>query len=334
LAGGGRWRTAAWTLATLAIAAGTLSLALGSPRRLVAELARVSLARLLAAAGLLGLAEAVKGVRLCLLAGTRRLRACVVARLLGKAAAAITPGGVAGVPTRGAVLASEARAELGRAMGAAVAETLADNIVALGVIIGGAVVGFVSIPVVGVAAFVAALWVGGSAAATSGRVASGLYERFHVPERLRCGLERERSLALRALASLLTRRLAPPALLVTVAAHLLEYTSVQVLWGGWWSPEAWLRSALAVEASYILVSIPTPGGSGAVEYGLTAYLGPRLALYWRTAYLLAALTPLLLAYTAYPGLRSYLEEYRGVLECPEPGGGDKAPEAGPRRPGG
>ncbi len=223
------------------------------------------------------------------------------------------------------MLASEAGIEIGRGMGAAVAETLADNIVALGVILGGALLGFTSIPVVIVALFVAALWLAGSAAATSGSLAERLYRRFHVPARLQCGLERERRLALQALASLLTRRMAPPVLLLTVVSHTLEAVSVMVYWRAWQSPEAWLRAFLAVEASYILVSIPTPGGSGAVEYGLTAYLGPRLALYWRTTYLLASLTPLFLAYTAFPGLRRYLERYRSALECPEPEA--HAPEA-------
>jgi len=314
--GGWRGSPVAWALATLAIAVAALTLAVGGPGRLVAELAQVDPYRLAASAGLLVAAEALKGLRLCLLAGRRaRLGACVTARLLGKAASAISPAGAAGVPTRGAVLAGASGIEIGRALGAALGETLADNIVALGVILGGAILGHASIPVVLVALLVAALWVGGSAAATSARLAAAVYRRLRVPEDVRCGIERERELALRALAALLTRRAAPPTLLATAAAHLLEAASVMVFWGRWGSPEAWLLSLLAVEASYIMVSIPTPGGSGAVEYALTAYLGPTLALYWRLTYLLASLSPLALAYTVLPSLRRYLESYTLTGNC-------------------
>ncbi|MEB3816334.1 MAG: hypothetical protein LRS46_00100, partial [Desulfurococcales archaeon] len=95
--------------------------------------------------------------------------------------------------------------------------------------------------------------------------------------------------------------------------------------GGWWSPSAWLHALAAVEAGYMMVFTPAPGGGGGVEYALISFLGPRLALYWRLSYLIAALSPLILVYTAYTRFKRYVGEYGAPEECEEPPGSPGSP---------
>ncbi len=312
-------------IGVVAIAVAALSIALGSPRRLVEELASVDPWALLASIALLMLVEVAKAARLCVLAdkGLGSMRACLLARLLGRAAASVTPAGLGGIPTRTAVLASEARIEFGRAFGAAAGETLADNSVALLALFAGAALGVMNLVVLAVAALIAFLWVTGIVVGVHERTITALYRRFHITGTLRCSLERERRAALQALGILLKPRRAALVYAYTLAAHALEYASVLVFTGTWGDPRLWLHSILAVEAGYLMIFTPAPGGGGGVEYALVSYLGPRLALYWRISYLIAALTPLALAYIVYPGFKEYLGDYRAASPCddmehPEP----------------
>ena len=296
-----------------------LTIALGGPSKLVRELAKIDPWALAASAGLLLLVECVKALRLCILAGkgVKGFRACLLARLLGRAAANITPAGVGGLPTRTAVLASEARLELGKAFGASTGETLADNTIAIAILIAGALLGVMNPVVLALAVLIALLWVAGILVGAHERTIGTLYRLLRVSGRRRCGLERERRAALEALSILLKPRRALAVYALTLLSHILEYVSVMVFTGAWLSWPLWLRSMMAVEAGYMMIFTPAPGGGGGVEYALVSYVGPRLALYWRVSYLIAALSPLALAYTVYPSLRDYIGGYELEDACSE-----------------
>jgi len=294
-----------------------LTIALGSPSKLLEELRGMNLESLAISVALLFLVEIVKALRLCVLAdrGLEALRACVIARLLGRAAANITPAGLGGLPTRTAVLASEARIELGKAFGASSGETLTDNSVAILILLVGALLGVMNPVVLALAVLIALLWVAGILVGLHERTINALYRMLRVSERRRCGLERERRAALEALGILLKPRKALVVYTLTLLSHIIEYMSVIVFVGSWLSGGEWLHSMMAVEAGYMMIFTPAPGGGGGVEYALVSYIGPRLALYWRVSYLTAALSPLALAYTVYPSLRDYIGGYELEEAC-------------------
>jgi uncharacterized protein (TIRG00374 family) len=296
-----------------------LTIALGSPSRLLEELKGISLRDLAVSVILLFLVEVVKAVRLCILAdkGLEALRACLLARLLGRAAASITPAGLGGLPTRTAVLASEARIELGKAFGASSGETLSDNSVAIIILLVGALLGVMNPVVLALAVLIAVLWAAGIFVGVHERTMNALYRMLRISEKRRCGLERERKAALEALGILLKPGKALAVYALTLLAHTLEYLSVIVFTGAWLSCEAWLHSMMAVEAGYMMIFTPAPGGGGGVEYALVSYIGARLALYWRLSYLIAALSPLALAYIVYPSLRDYIGGYELEEACSE-----------------
>ncbi len=245
-------------------------------------------------------------------------------RLLGRFAATITPGGFGGSPTRASVIGSYSSSEIGEALGIALLETFADTIWPAVFLIIISLTRIRSWIVTAIALFVVVMWLSGTIIVSSYRITKRIYRRLNLSKGLLCRIERQRSLFVNALKKIGNLRLLLTITLLTIASHMIEAYGILIL-EGLWNPFYlsnfiyFLKAMAAVEASYILVSVPTPGGSGGVEYGFYLYIGSSLAVKWRIVQLSASLLPGLFLAILAPRLLYYIKEtsFPEVSECKE-----------------
>lgn len=307
-----RWSTWVGITLLMAIVVASLSLLTGGLKELIRELKSVNPTRLAAALSFIILGEAVRAARLKYIARASgyslSLIGALMARLAGRFASTITPGGVAGTPTRAAIIGTAGNMELGKALGLSLIETFADTVIPATILVVFMALGLGSWIVVGFSAFVLAMWIGGTIAAVSSRTVSAIYHRLHVSESIRCIIERQRELLIEALKMIPRPSFLVVVSIITVIAHLIEALGIMFLiHSTGFDPILFIRGFAAVESSYIMVSAPTPGGSGAIEYGFYVFLGSSLAVYWRLAHLLASLIPGAILALIAPKIRVYLK---------------------------
>ena len=319
-------RIAFGALALLAISTVALVLISGGIENLVREIRSIRPLNFALSIAIIYLGEAVRALRLrAIVRGSGRdigVLHSLLSRLLGRFAAAVTPGGFGGSPTRASITGTYSGAEIGEALGMSLLETFADTIWPALFLLVLPFFGVTSWFMVGVALFVVFMWLSGTLAVSSSRVALRVYSRLRVPRSTLCRIERQRSLFVSALKEIGDLTLLFTITALTVVSHMIEAYGILVL-EGIWNPfsEAplFLKVLAAVEASYILVSVPTPGGSGGVEYGLYLYLGSSLAVKWRVVQLTASLLPGAFLALLAPRLLHYIKEvsFPEVGSCEE-----------------
>ncbi len=303
-------------LALLAISSMVLIVLAGNPIRMVNVIKDMSLIRYSFAVAILIVAESLRAFRLKVLVekSGRKLNFihCLLARFLGKFASAITPGGLGGSPTRASIVGSYSQTEIGESIGITLLETFSDTIWPSIFLIFLPLAGLISWVMISISVLIASLWVLGVLVASSYNVAKKLYNKFRIPRKMICRIERQRLLFIHALKRIKDIRLLIIIILLTILSHMIEAYGILVLEGLWdlsfLHSMSYLKALAAVEAGYVLVSIPTPGGSGGVEYGLYLFLGSTLAIRWRVVQLTVALLPGIFLVIITPKVLHYIKE--------------------------
>ncbi|MEB3862254.1 MAG: flippase-like domain-containing protein [Desulfurococcales archaeon] len=261
--------------------------------------------------------EAVRAARLVVLArlmGHRLgLTGALIARLVGRWAALLSPASSASTPLRAGVIGAYSGMSIGAATGLAIIETIYDLILP---VVMALIIGLVGLPetwiLLLVSAVVAALWTLGVAFARTPTVEE-LVLRVTGRREWWCYARRQRLVFLEILRGGISARILAPGLLLTLVAHALEALAVgaALRWSGefvWWF--------IVLEVSYALSMAPTPGGALVFEYGLEALLDPRELVAWRASFIIAGLLPGTLILVLVPRMRAYLASVaRGIEDC-------------------
>jgi uncharacterized protein (TIRG00374 family) len=293
-------------------------------RNLIIELRMLNPYNFLLAILLIYLGEVVRALRLQLIMKsfnkTLSFRYSLLARLLGRFAATVTPGGSGGSPARASIIGTYSGTEIGEALGVSLIETFADTLWPATFVLFVSIIGVRSIIMLIVSIAIAGLWIAGTLVVSSFKLMVKIYKRLKLTKSLLCRIERQRTLFVEALKRVKNLRLLALITFLTIIAHLLEAYGILVL-GNVWDPMTdsmlFIRVLAAVESSYLLISIPTPGGSGGIEYGLYLYLGSSLAIKWRTTQLIASLLPGVLLSIFTPKVLNYIREssFPETAEC-------------------
>jgi len=312
--GGRVFRTlAAGSVLLAIIVVGSMLLISGGFKEFLAEIASIGLYDLAVAASLMLLAETVKALRLKALVGSSFL-ASLYARLIGRFAGTLTPGGIGGTPTRAAIIGAYTGTPIGRAMGASILETMGDSLVpavivllpAVSLLPGSAFILLMSV-------FVLLSWLGGLTAVSSVRVVSYIYSRVsRLVSRtdLICMVEEQRRIFMASISAVKNPRVFSSFTVTTIVSHALELASILYFYytalGATIGAGTVLEAFFALEATYVMVAFITPGGSGAVEYGLSVFLPAAVVVKWRLAQILVSVLPGFAIIASIPRLREYL----------------------------
>ncbi len=322
-----RWRRLGVGAALLA-ALSSLSLAsiAGGPGRLADYVASLG-GRVLGLSMLfLLLADAVRAVRLMVMARLEGSRvgfsSAMVSRLVGRFFGILTPAYTGATPARAATLAALESMEPGRAFALAALESVYDSFVpvAFTVVLTLPLLPSTILPLL-VSLFILVMWIGGLGWARTKSFAR-IVSRAVKSERLRCYILEQRELFFRVLSRGARPPNAAPALALTIASHAIETLSVLVIVHGGLEGvsssgvHALVLSFLALEVTHVMIMAPTPGGAILFEYGLAGFLPAEAVVHWRIVYVLYSLLPggILLI------LAGRLREYAARLEEVEPGG--------------
>lgn len=261
--------------------------------------------------------EAVRAVRLALLArlmGHRLpLRGALVARLVGRWAALLSPASAASTPMRAGVIGAYSGISVGAATGLAIIETIYDLLLPVLVTLA---IGLLGLPktwlLLLVSATVAALWGAGVAFARTPSVEEIVFKLTRRREWW-CYARRQRLLFLQVLRGGVSPRILAPGLGLTIMAHLVEALAVGAALG-WLGGLAWWF--IVLEVSYAMSMAPTPGGALVFEYGLGALLDPGELVAWRASFIIAGLLPGTLLLVLVPRMRVYLSSVaQGIVGC-------------------
>ncbi len=294
-----------------------LRIVTGSVGRLLDLLASVSPSVLAQVLILIIAGEAVRAVRLVVIARVNGVGigfwGALAARLLGRWAALLSPASAASTPLRAGVIGAYSGAGVGEATAIAIMETLYDLILP---VLFALFIGIAGFPetwlLLLVAITVLGLWGAGILFARTPSVEE-LVLRLTGRKEWWCYARRQRLLFLSLLRGGLSYRVVLPSLLLTLLAHVVEAMAVgaSIGWEGgliWW--------LIVLEASYAASMAPTPGGALVFEYGLAPLLDSRHIVAWRLAFIMAGLLPGSLIIVLVPRMRKYLEDvYRGIDKC-------------------
>ncbi len=304
-----------------------LTILAGNPLKLINIVKSMSLSRYVLAVLVLVVAEFIRSLRLKVLAKESgkglRFHYCLLARFLGKFASTITPAGLGGNPTRASVIGSYNQAEIGETFGITTVETFSDTLWSSLFLIFLPLTGLTSWVITLISLFIASLWIFSIFLANNYRLINSIYSRLKISKRMICRIERQRLLFINSLKKIKNKKVLVIIVLLTITSHLVDAYGIMVL-EGIWDPifshnMSYLRALAAIEASYVLVSVPTPGGSGGIEYGLYSFLGPDLAVRWRIVQLTVALLPGVFLAIITPRILHYIKEvsFPEVDECKE-----------------
>ncbi|MCE4602932.1 MAG: flippase-like domain-containing protein [Desulfurococcales archaeon] len=261
--------------------------------------------------------EVVRAVRLVVLArlmGHRLgLTGALVARLVGRWAALLSPASSASTPLRAGVIGAYSGISIGAATGLAIIETIYDLILP---VVMALIIGLMGLPgtwiLLLVSMVVGALWIAGIVFAKTPTVEEMLL-RVTGKREWWCYARRQRLIFLEMLRGGISTRILAPGLILTLAAHALEAIAVGAALE--WD-EGFIWWFIVLEVSYALSMAPTPGGALVFEYGLEAMLDPRALVAWRASFIMAGILPGTLILILVPKMRTYLSAVaRSVEDC-------------------
>jgi len=293
-----------------------LTILAGNPLKLINIIKSMSLFGYFLAVLVLILAEFIRSFRLKILAKESgrglRFHHCLLARFLGKFASTITPAGLGGNPTRASVIGSYNQAEIGETLGITTVETFSDMLWSSLFLIFLPLTGLTSWIITLISFFIASLWIFSIFLANNYSLINSIYSKLKISKKTICRIERQRLLFINSLKKIKNRKTLVIIVLLTITSHLVDAYGIMIL-EGIWDPVLphnmlYLRALAAIEASYVLVSVPTPGGSGGIEYGLYSFLGPDLAVRWRIIQLTVALLPGVFLAIITPKILYYIKE--------------------------
>ena len=301
-------------LVLVAIVTASMALIVGDLGKFLEEVSSISAVDLAIVSSLMLAAEAVKALRLKAFTGASII-ASFYARLIGRFAGALTPGGVGGTPTRATIIGAYTGIPIGRAMGASILETMGDSLIPAIIVLVPAVMLLPgSIFVLLMCVFVLLSWLGGLTAVSSVRVVNYFYSKLLklVPRMdIICLIEEQRKKFIDSVSEVKSLDKFLVFISTTLVSHLLELYSILYFYSKTLESTLGLGDVMeafvALETAYVMIAFITPGGSGAVEYGLSVFLPPEVMVKWRIIQILVGVVPGFTIAVSIPRLREYIK---------------------------